>query len=375
MTPTQYIVGGAVRDVLLGNDPKDLDYVWVGATPEFLSSLGMSQVGADFPVFLDAVGNEHALARTERKVGEGYKGFDVQFDSSVTLKDDLIRRDLTINAMAVLSHDWDQFIETKDPECVFDLFGGLADLELKTLRHVSDAFAEDPVRVLRTARFAARYNFNIEPDTLHLMCALTQSGELDHLVPERVWSEMEKAMSEPFPGDFFVPLADIGALKVLMPELDYGVQTDANLTRVSVLKSVTKGFAALFANSLVSDIEKMCDRLKAPSEVRRLAVRTRKLVELCSVELNSDAVVDTLEQMGCFQDPKDTWDVIHVCDFLIQNMMSGFTSRVHVIRKLQGPLRDVCFASLTDDQQATLEGPAVGAAIRELRLKLVKDSL
>ncbi|KKM76906.1 hypothetical protein LCGC14_1375430 [marine sediment metagenome] len=373
MTPTQYIVGGAVRDVLLGNDPKDLDYVWVGATPEFLSSLGMSQVGADFPVFLDAVGNEHALARTERKVGEGYKGFEVQFDSSVTLKDDLVRRDLTINAMAVLSHDWDRFVETKDPECVFDPFGGLADLELKTLRHVSDAFAEDPVRVLRVARFAARYNFNIDPDTLNLMCALTQSGELDHLVPARVWSEMEKAMSEPFPGDFFLPLDLVGALRVLMPELDYGMLTEMNLASATL--PTKSRFAALFANSTVADIEAMCDRLKAPSDVRRLAVRTRKLVMLCLFELSPSSVVNTLEQMGCFQDPNDTWDAIHVCDVLAQNTMTGFTSRLHSVRKLQGPLRDVCFASLTKDQQATLEGPAVGAAIRELRLKLVKDSL
>ncbi len=374
MTPTQYIVGGAVRDVLLGNDPKDLDYVWVGATPEFLSSLGMSQVGADFPVFLDAVGNEHALARTERKVGEGYKGFEVQFDSSVTLKDDLVRRDLTINAMAVLSHDWDRFVETKDPECVFDPFGGLADLELKTLRHVSDAFAEDPVRVLRVARFAARYNFNIDPDTLNLMCALTQSGELDHLVPERVWSEMEKAMSEPFPGDFFLPLDIIGALKVLMPELDYGVQADANLTGASQLPAKGR-FAALLVNLTAYEIKSLLDRLKAPSDVRQLAVRTRHLTTLLCSDLTPESVVSTLEKIGTFQDDSDTLGALQVCDTLILNHLSEFTNRLCNVRTLVWSLRDVRFASLTEDQQATLEGPAVGAAIRELRLKLVKDSL
>ena len=370
----QYIVGGAIRDVLLGSTPKDLDYVWVQSTPEHMVSLGMSQVGADFPVFLDKDGNEHALARTERKVGVGYNGFETNFDSTVTLKDDLVRRDLTMNAMAVHVEEWDEFVKTKNSDLVIDFFGGLEDLASGNLRHVSDAFAEDPVRVLRVARFAARYNFSIDPSTLNLMCVLVHNGELDHLVPERVWAEMEKAVSEDFPGDFFAPLADIGALEVLMPELDYGMMTDSNLTRASTMPA-TGSFAALFANSTISDIDKMCDRLKAPNDVRKLAVKTRKLLELCLFNLTEDGVMNTFEQMGLFQEVYDTIDAIQVCNVLVQNELTGFTDNLHTLTRLWKPLSEVRFANLTEEQQLNLKGPAVGQALRTLRLNTVFNAL
>ena len=374
MTMRIYVVGGAVRDVLLGHQPKDLDYVVVGATEKNMFDRDFSKVGADFPVFLHPQsGDEYALARTERKVAAGYNGFEVDFDPSVTLEQDLVRRDLTINALAVPASDWPSFRDSRNSKFVIDYFGGIKDLELRTLRHVSHAFSEDPVRVLRVARFAARYNFNIEPETLNLMRALTQSGELDHLVPERVWTEMEKAMGEQFPGDFFVPLAGIGALKVLMPELDYGILTDANLTRAP--RTVPKRFAALFANSSEEDIFEMCDRLKAPNDVRRLATRTRALVELCSSKLTPNAVVNTLTHMGCFQDPQDTWDALDVCQALTQTIMAAFSKRLDTVHQLQVPLRDVCFASLTADQQATLSGPDVGLALRDLRLNIVDEQI
>ena len=179
-----FLVGGAVRDELLGRPVKDRDWVVVGSTPDEMIDAGFEQVGADFPVFLHPeTKEEFALARQEEKTGPGYHGFETRFDPSVTLEDDLVRRDLTINAMA---RDADGNL--------IDPHHGIADLRAGILRHVSDAFAEDPLRVLRVARFAARYNFDVAPETMELMKKLVASGELDHLTPERVWAELEKAV-------------------------------------------------------------------------------------------------------------------------------------------------------------------------------------
>lgn len=207
-----YRVGGAVRDALLGWSVKDTDWVVVGATEGDMQRRGFRAVGRDFPVFLHPQSQEEfALARTERKSGHGYTGFIVHASPDVTLEEDLARRDLTINAMA----------ESADGQLV-DPFGGQADLEMRLLRHVSQAFVEDPLRVLRTARFLARYamlGFTIAPDTMTLMTQLSTSGELGHLVSERVWVETEKALAEPTPGVYFRTLEECGALAVLMPEL------------------------------------------------------------------------------------------------------------------------------------------------------------
>ncbi|MEQ6916916.1 polynucleotide adenylyltransferase [Halomonas aquatica] len=207
-----YRVGGAVRDARLGWPVKDTDWVVVGATPEEMQRRGFKPVGRDFPVFLHPESHEEfALARTERKSGHGYTGFVVHASPEVTLEEDLARRDLTINAMA----------ETPMGELV-DPLGGLADLEARRLRHVSPAFVEDPLRVLRTARFLARYaelGFVIAEETRALMCELVESGELSHLVAERVWAETEKALGEPWPEVYVQVLDDCGALVVLMPEL------------------------------------------------------------------------------------------------------------------------------------------------------------
>ena len=217
-----YLVGGAVRDQLLNLPVKDRDWVIVGATPQTLIDLGYQQVGKDFPVFLHPQSKEeYALARTERKSGQGYTGFICDFSADIPLEQDLIRRDLTINAMA-------QDLQGN----LYDPYHGADDLRQRILRHVSPAFVEDPLRVLRVARFAARYHhlgFTIAPETLQLMQTLTQQGELQHLTAERVWAETEKALNEKNPEIYFETLRQVGALAVLFPELDalYGVPNPA----------------------------------------------------------------------------------------------------------------------------------------------------
>jgi len=221
-----YSVGGAVRDELLGLPVQDRDYVVVGATPEEMVRLGFKPVGKDFPVFLHPVTHEeHALARTERKTAKGYKGFQVYAAPEVTLEQDLARRDLTINAIA------------KDAQGnLIDPFGGVADIKAGILRHVSPAFAEDPVRILRVARFNARFDFHIAAETLQLMRDMVQSGEVDALVPERVWQELAKGLLESTPSRMFMALRECGALAKILPELDalFGVPQPENTTPKSI---------------------------------------------------------------------------------------------------------------------------------------------
>lgn len=206
-----YIVGGAVRDALLGFPVKDKDYVVVGSTPEAMLAAGFKPVGKDFPVFLHpTTRDEYALARTERKTAKGYKGFAIHAAPEVTLEQDLARRDLTINAIA----------RTEDGELV-DPFHGVADIQARMLRHVSDAFVEDPVRILRVARFSARLvDFNVAPETMALMRQMVDAGEVDALVAERVWQELAKGLMEAQPSRMFEVLRACGALKKILPELD-----------------------------------------------------------------------------------------------------------------------------------------------------------
>lgn len=238
-----YLVGGAVRDTLLNIPMKDKDWVVVGSTPEELINLGYSQVGADFPVFLHPkTKEEYALARTERKSGGGYQGFNCDFNPDITLEEDLLRRDLTINAMA---QDADG--------TVYDPYDGKKDIELKLLRHVSDAFAEDPLRVLRVARFAARFahlGFTIANETIELMRDIANSGELSLLTPERVWQETERALGESQPWVYFQALRDCNALAIIFPELDqlFGIpqpekhhpEIDCGIHTLMVLEQASK---------------------------------------------------------------------------------------------------------------------------------------
>ncbi|OWF72081.1 multifunctional CCA tRNA nucleotidyl transferase/2'3'-cyclic phosphodiesterase/2'nucleotidase/phosphatase [Yersinia frederiksenii] len=295
-----YLVGGAVRDTLLNLPVTEQDWVVVGATPEQLLAQGYQQVGKDFPVFLHPVSHEeYALARTERKSGQGYTGFTCYAAPDVTLEEDLLRRDLTINAIA-RRHDGE----------LIDPYHGRQDLENRVLRHVSDAFGEDPLRVLRVARFAARFahlGFTVAPETQTLMAAMAQSGELSALTPERVWKETEKALKTQSPQVYLQVLRDCGALAVLFPEIDRlfgvpapekwhpeidtGIHTLMTLTIAAQLSpEVDIRFAALCHDlgkgltpkqfwphhhghgpAGVKLVEQMCQRLRVPNPVRDLA--------------------------------------------------------------------------------------------------------
>jgi len=296
-----YLVGGAVRDTLLGFEPKEHDWVVVGATPEQLKSQGYKQVGKDFPVFLHPkTREEYALARTERKTAPGYHGFAIHAEPGVTLEEDLLRRDLTVNAIA----------QTTDGQLI-DPFNGQQDLANKLLRHVSPAFSEDPIRILRVARFAARFahlGFNIAPETMQLMQDMSNAGEVDALVAERVWIETERALGEKSPARFFEVLRDCGALEKLFPEIerlfgvpqpekhhpeiDTGVHTLMVLEQAARLSSDTSVRFAALVHDLgkgttpkeqwpkhiaheergVPLVETLCQRLRVPKSYRELAV-------------------------------------------------------------------------------------------------------
>jgi tRNA nucleotidyltransferase (CCA-adding enzyme) len=249
-----YLVGGAVRDELLGLPVKERDYVVVGATPEEMVRQGFKPVGKDFPVFLHPkTHEEYALARTERKSGRGYKGFKVYASPEVTLEEDLKRRDLTINAMA-----------KAEDGTLIDPFHGKKDLEDGVLRHVSEAFAEDPVRILRVARFAARFGFSVHETTMALMRRMVESGEADYLVPERVWQEFARGLAEPHPELMFEVMQRSGLLAKAFPELKAWPRQFSG--------SVPVRFALLAWPLGEKEVEALCERLRAPNEVRELAL-------------------------------------------------------------------------------------------------------
>lgn len=269
-----YLVGGAVRDELLGLPVQDRDWVVTGATPEEMLKRGFKQVGADFPVFLHPdTREEYALARTERKQGRGYHGFTVYSAPDVTLEDDLKRRDLTINAMAKATDG-----------ALVDPFGGREDLQGRKLRHVSGAFSEDPLRILRTARFAARLQpmgFTVAEPTMALMRQMVDDGEIDHLVPERVWQEIQRALHENEPGTFFEILRDCGALAGIIPELD---RDDAFSAAIAALRCAHNGggetdtrFAALMSPLPPTQARNRAAQLKAPNDCQDLARLTTSL--------------------------------------------------------------------------------------------------
>ena len=329
-----YLVGGAVRDTLLGYPFEERDWVVVGAQPDTLLAQGYQQVGKDFPVFLHPeTKEEYALARTERKRGHGYTGFTVDCDPSVTLEEDLLRRDLTINAMA-----------QDDAGQIIDPHGGRADLENKVLRHVSDAFVEDPLRVLRTARFAARYahlQFTVAPDTLALMADIVAQGELAHLSIERVWIEFEKALGEGHPEVFIQVLRDCHALEKLLPELealfgvpqpekhhpeiDTGIHVLMALQQAALLSPDTDVRFAVLLHDLgkgatpeaewprhirheqqgVKLVEQACQRLRAPRRHAELAHATCLYHTLChrALELRGKTVLKLLHNTDALRRP------------------------------------------------------------------------
>jgi tRNA nucleotidyltransferase (CCA-adding enzyme) len=288
-----YTVGGAVRDELLGLPVKERDYVVVGATPEEMARLGFKPVGKDFPVFLHPeTHEEYALARTERKSGRGYKGFTVYASPEVTLEEDLKRRDLTINAIA------------KDEQGrLIDPFGGKKDLEEGVLRHVSEAFAEDPVRILRVARFAARFGFRVADQTMALMKNMVESGEADYLVAERVWQEFSRGLAEPRPEQMFDVLRRCGLLAKFLPELQSIPRTFSG--------SVPARFALLAWPLTASEVEALCDRLRAPNEVRELALTaSRNKAALRSS--TPEGLLELLKRADAFRRPERFAELLEV---------------------------------------------------------------
>ena len=340
-----FLVGGAVRDELLGRPVAERDYVVVGATPDALEAAGYRPVGKDFPVFLHPdTGEQYALARTERKTGPGYCGFETRFSPDVTLEDDLARRDLTINAMA----------RSEGGELV-DPHGGRRDLESRWLRHVSPAFVEDPLRVLRVARFAARFStlgFRVAPETLDLMRRIVESGEMTVLVAERVWTETARALGETRPREYFEVLRACGALSAVFPEVDalYGVpqpprwhpEIDTGLHTMLALEAATElspdpivRFAALVHDlgkgttprelwpkhvgheeRGVALIEQLCARLRVPTGHRELAVQvSRQHGKVHRMgELRSTTVLELLEQVDAFRRPERLERLILACE-------------------------------------------------------------
>ncbi|WP_108126484.1 multifunctional CCA addition/repair protein [Saccharospirillum mangrovi] len=399
-----YLVGGAVRDELLGLAVKDRDWVVVGARPEELEAEGFQRVGADFPVFLHPRSKEeYALARTERKSGHGYTGFEVQFDPSVTLEDDLLRRDLTINAIA-----------KSDTGELIDPYGGLADIKARQLRHVSPAFREDPLRVLRVARFAARFahlGFEVAHETRELMRAMVADGELKFLVHERVWQEMSRALLEPNPEYFFRELRACGALKIILPEfdalfgvpqtmrwhpeIDTGIHTlkalqiavtlsDSLEVRLATLchdfgKGLTdpkhwpshRGHEDLGANAIAA----LAAERKWPKKPARLAELTARYHTHCHKigELKAATIVKTLEAFGAFRAPETFEHFLLACEADARGR-SGLEQQPYPEADQFRDCLNACLAVKPADLMAQgYAGAQLGEAIHRARVNAVKD--
>ncbi len=401
-----YLVGGAVRDELLGLTIKDRDWVVVGSTPEQMSSLGYRQVGADFPVFLHPdTGEEYALARTERKKGVGYHGFECNAAPEVSLEDDLLRRDLTINAMA----------KTADGE-VIDPFHGRDDLRQGLLRHVSGAFSEDPLRVLRVARFAARFHslgFSIASETFELMSSMVAAGELQHLPAERVWQETQRALGEQSPEVYFEVLRNTGALAQLMPELDrlfgvpqpetYHPEVDCGIHAFMSLQQATKiselervRFASLIHDlgkgltpesewprhlghekGGLKPIKALCKRLKVPNEYRDLALLVSEYHTHIhrAKELRPATVLKVLKACDAFRRPQRFEEILR-CSEADARGRTGFENhdypQASVFRQALSLANTVDIARLRD---SGLQAKALGEAIDKARIERIASGL
>ena len=377
-----YLVGGAVRDRLLGQPVKDRDWCVVGATPQEMLDLGYKQVGADFPVFLHPETNEeYALARTERKSGKGYHGFTVDYNPTVTLEEDLIRRDLTINAMAVAEADVEEFlsIDVNDPafrkteSYVIDPFNGLDDLRYGLLRHVSDAFAEDPLRILRVARFAARYKFTLQTDTEWLMSSMVADGEVDHLVPERSWIELEKAIVEPYAGKFFEVLDKVGALEHVYSFFNvatYPMVLDVIDDFTCEMETRHKLAAVLFLCLVHLNGTNLTHRRRILYTEARVPNDIQNLVE--SFMILAKKIKDKDVPVGLLKKLKDLgWyrnDVmVEELNLLLPPYMWA-KDRYDLMVKAWGATCRIGYQDLTDEQKSTLKGAEIGEAIDELRL-------
>lgn len=397
-----YLVGGAVRDRILGLPVHERDWVVVGATPEELIGQGYQQVGKGFPVFLHPVSKEeYALARSEKKIGKGYLGFETVFDPNITLEEDLLRRDLTVNAIA----------ECSDGRLI-DPYGGQQDLENRILRHVSDAFVEDPLRVLRVARFAARFahfGFRIADATMELMREISASGELAELTAERVWKEMDRALGEPGAVVFFEVLRECGALVEILPELDqlfgvpqpekYHPEIDTGVHSLMVLGQaveLTEDRAVRFAALLhdlgkgVTDpalwprhigheqkgkplVEQLCVRLTAPKEYRQLAVSVAEHHGRChqAGEMRPDTLLRLLESLDLFRRPERLEPFLIACTADSQGR-TGWESveypQAEIVRRA---FNAAIIPSAKTLITAGVKGKQVGEELRRLRVDAI----
>jgi tRNA nucleotidyltransferase (CCA-adding enzyme) len=397
-----YLVGGAVRDALLGLPVKERDWVVVGGTREELLRLNYREVGRDFPVFLHPDSHEeYALARLERKVAPGYRGFTVEFGSQVTLEEDLARRDLTINAIA-----------RAEDGSLIDPYGGKRDLDARTLRHVSEAFSEDPVRVLRVARFAARFaplGFRVAPETLELMRDMVRRHEVEALVAERVWQESEKALREPAASTFFQVLRDCGALKSVYPEIDalFGVpqppqwhpEIDSGVHTLMVLDQaalLTEDIGTRFA-ALVHDlgkgqtppsewpshhgheersvalIEGLAARLRVPGEYRNLALIVARFHGIVhrAFELKPKTLLDFMERADAFRRADRFGLALLACEADSRGR-AGLESRPYPQRAYILAARDAAAAIRPSAEDiAGQSGPKIAQVLHERRIHAI----
>ncbi len=396
-------MGGAVRDKLLGKPGKDNDWVVVGSTPEEMEDQNFKPVGKDFPVFLHPeTKEEYALARTERKSGKGYKGFTFHTSTDITLEEDLARRDLTINAIAE-----DHTGKLIDP------FNGKQDIEDKILRHVSPAFVEDPLRVLRVARFAAQFGFRIAPETMALMKEISESGELDALVPERVWNELERAMGETYPSRFILALQACHALGILFPEIerlfgipqpekyhpeiDTGIHTLMSLNQASRLSQDPQIRFATLVHDLgkgttpkeklpshhgheergVKLIKALCKRYRAPKQYQELAIQVSRHHFSCHriEEMRAETILKKLESMDAFRRP-ERFEKFLICCEADARGRTGFEDRAYpqadYFKQALDAANEVDNESL---RQQGLEGKAMAEAIKIERINLISETL
>ena len=395
----RYLVGGAVRDEALGLEVADQDWVVVGATPQQMLDMGMVAVGKDFPVFIHReTGQEYALARTERKTARGYAGFSFHADPDITLEQDLARRDLTINAIA----------KSVDGE-IIDPFDGLSDIKARVLRHVSPAFIEDPVRVLRVARFAARFKFDVAPETMQLMQEMVKNGEVDALVPERIWQEMHKALLTDHPQLFISVLRECGALARILPEVDalfgvpqtkqYHPEVDTGVHILMVMEQVALisddevvRFAALVHDlgkgitpqSILPShkghekaglplIKALCERLRVPNKYRALALAVGEyhLHMHKMMELKPSTILKMLERTRCVNDAKRAQQIADAC-LADATGRTGFETRPYpqasLFVELQRAAAGVNTKALAGDEA---NGALVKAKIDRARCKAI----
>ena len=411
-----YMVGGAVRDALLGLPVHDHDWVVVGSTPQELTALGYLPVGKDFPVFLHPkTREEYALARTERKTARGYRGFEVHAAPDVTLEQDLARRDLTINSIAAYSRNqWAETAFDTNFEDLIDPYGGQADIKAKVLRHVTEAFREDPVRILRLARFAARFaDFSVAPETMQLMQHMVADGEVDALVAERVWQELARGLMQARPSRMFEVLRECGALQKLLPEVaklwgvpqraDYHPEVDTGVHLMLVLDMAAQLDAPLpvrFA-CLMHDLGKgttpadvlprhigheersarlskaVCERLRVPVECREIAdVVAREHGNIHrSAEFGAAALVRLLERCDAFRKPQRFADVLLACECDARGRLglqdASYPQRQRLLDVLKAAQSVVTSVIADQAQVEGLDGKKIGELVHAARVAAV----